>query len=203
MFKLLADKKESSRLQINIKGLSKNVLILPNDDYRVVLKVSSINFELRSEAEQDATIDNYQVFLNSLPCPIQILFRVRQLELGDYLTGFKMRINSEKKAIYKKQINSYTAFVKELVADNRILSRNFYLVVPYTATKDEQIESVQEKLNLYAGIIGEGLNKMGIKSFRLTSLEILDLFYSFYSPEKSKSQTITEQTLQLINQAYL
>jgi hypothetical protein len=63
----------SSRRQINISGVNDGVLILPSFKYRSILQVSSINFELKSEAEQDVVIDTYQSFLNSLAIPLQIV----------------------------------------------------------------------------------------------------------------------------------
>jgi hypothetical protein len=203
MFKLFkTDELGSSRLQIDIKGLDKNTLILSDHKHRAVLKVSSINFELRSEAEQDIIIENYQVFLNSLPCPIQVLFRVREMDIEDYIANFKQNQLKEKKTIYRKQINEYTRFVKEMVSDNRILSRNFYIVIPYDSAQEEAIDSIQENLNLNCEIISDGLSKIGIKTSRLSSLDILDLFYSFYSPDKSKTESITDKTLKLVKEAY-
>ena len=39
--------KVSSRKQIQIKGVKDNILLLPNNEYRVVLETSSVNFELK------------------------------------------------------------------------------------------------------------------------------------------------------------
>ena len=65
MFALQKSKsKTSSRNQIAIKGVRDGVLMLPNNEYRAILQVSSLNFGLRSEEEQDAIIDIYESFLN-------------------------------------------------------------------------------------------------------------------------------------------
>src|SRR5438045_4119986 len=77
--------KASARQQINIRGVNDGVLMLTKGRFRVVLEVSSINFELKSEDEQDALIDTYESFLNSLPCPLQIIIRIRELDMDNYL----------------------------------------------------------------------------------------------------------------------
>jgi len=195
--------KDSSRKQINIKGVSDDTLILPNNEYRAIVSVSSVNFELKSEDEQDALIAIYQSFLNSLPCALQIMFRVREMDLDRYLESFSTKLKNEKQDVYQRQINNYCDFVHNLVSDNKILSRCFYIVIPFTADGINDDQFAQEQLNLYTGIITKGLNKLGMQVTRLTSLEILDLFYSFYNPEQSKTQTITDQTLHLMKQAYL
>ena len=67
--------KTSSRSQIAIKGVRDGILMLPGNQYRAVLQVSSLNFELKSEEEQDAIIDTYESFLNSVGSSLQVLIR--------------------------------------------------------------------------------------------------------------------------------
>ena len=52
-------------------------------------------------------------------------------------------------------------------------------------------------------IATKGMLRIGMHTKQLGSLEILDLFYSFYSPVQSKIQPLTEQTLQLIHTALI
>jgi TraC protein len=196
------DNKSSSRHQIDIKGIKNGVLILPDRRYRAVLSVSSINFELRSDIEQDSVIDNYQSFINSLPCSIQILLRVKEIDLKSYLDSFSAKSNSEGNKVYKEQIVNYCEFVSGLVSSNKILSRKFYIVVTHRSDENADFEAVEEQLKLKLDIITRGLNRLGIKHSRLTNLEILDLFYIFYNPEMSKTQPLNAETLTLLNQAY-
>lgn len=192
----------STRRQIAIKGVKDGVLLLPGNHYRLVLSISSVNFELKSEAEQDALIDTYQSFLNSLGCDIQILVRIREMNMDKYITEFNTRIEQEKQKVYKEQLRNYTHFVKSLINANKILSRQFYVVIPNVA-RDNDFEAVQEELNLNADIVAKGLSRMGMQSRTLSSLEILDLFYSLYNPGQAKRQPITEQTMDLLSRSYL
>jgi hypothetical protein len=197
-----SNKPISSRQQIRIEGVRDGILILPNKEHRLVLQTSSINFELMSEDEQDALIDTYQNFLNSLNTSFQIVVRIRELELDKYLNGFRKRINSKDTSIYKKQVENYIEFVGKLVTNNKILTRRFYVVLPYKAT-DKDFSIVQEQLKLSADIVAKGLGRLGMQTSKLNSLEVLDLFYSFYSPAQAKRQPLREQTIQLLKEAYL
>ena len=76
--------KISSRRQIQIKEVKDGILILPNNEYSLIVETSSINFELKSEEEQDILIDSFQNFLNSLPCELQVLVRVREVDIDRY-----------------------------------------------------------------------------------------------------------------------
>ena len=198
-----SNSKQSSRQQINIKGVNDGILSLPGNQYRVVLESSSINFELKSEDEQDAILDTYQSFLNSLASPLQIVVRVRELDMDKYLEDFKQDRASEKEEIYQVQATNYAEFVQSLVTTNKILSRHFYIVLPYDNRDNNSFDFIQEQLALNADIVSKGLGRLGIRTRQLSSLEVLDLFYSFYNPKQAKRQPITDQTLQLLKTNYL
>ncbi|MBP9826887.1 hypothetical protein KBC99_00190 [Candidatus Saccharibacteria bacterium] len=197
-----SNKRISSRQQIDIKGVRDGILILPDNHYRAVLSISAINFELKSEAEQDVLIETYQSFLNSLACPLQIVVRIRELDMDKYLEDFKEKLKDEPEEVYKEQIKNYTEFVQSLIKTNKILARHFYVVIPYDE-KTGDFDVVKEQLNLNMDIVGKGLNRMGMQSRQLSSIQILDLFYSFYSPGQAKRQPISAQTLALLNESYI
>lgn len=195
--------KVSSRKQIAIKGVQDGILLLPGSGYRLVLEVSSVNFELKSEAEQDVLIDTYQSFLNSLSCGLQIIIRVREMDMDKYLEDLEDRLSGETEAIYCKQIKNYTSFVHSLVATNKILSRRFYVVVPFESKDETDFALIKEQLILHSDIVRKGLARLGMQSQVLGSLEVLDLFYSFYNPRLAKRQPLRDQALQTLYSSFM
>lgn len=198
-----SNKKASSRSQIAIKGVEDGILILPGNRYRMVLQASSINFELKSQDEQDAIIDTYRDFLNSLACPLQIVVRVRELDMDKYIEEFDLKMKDEKEKVYRQQIKNYTKFVRGLITKNKILARHFYIIVPFDARERQDFALVKEQLLLSSDIVTKGLARLGVHTRQLESLEALDLFYTFYSPQTAKRQPITDQTMQLLKESYL
>ncbi len=192
----------SSRRQIDIKGVRDGILILPGNKYRLVLQISSINFELKSEAEQDALIDTYQSFLNSLATSLQIVVRIREMDMDKYLDDFRFSMQQEEEQIYKDQVQNYTEFVSSLITTNRILSRQFYVILPLDF-KEKDFELVKEQLGVNADIVAKGLARLGMQARQLDSMDVLDLFYSFYSPAQAKRQPLKAQTMQLLTKGYL
>lgn len=185
----------SARTQIAIKGVRDNILILPDNRYRAVLTTSSVNFELQSADEQDAIVDNFQSFLNSLTTPVQILVRIRELDVDRYIEDFQAARADEKQPIYKKQMEDYGTFIRKLVSGNKILSRRFYVVIPYESRHVTDFPLVREQLHLEQEIIIKGLEKLGMTARPLSSLEILELFYGFYRPEQAKIQPLTQELI--------
>ena len=192
-------KRGSSRKQIQIKGVRDGILLLPKGEYRLGLELSSVNFELMSEDEQDAMIDTYQNFLNSLSTPFQILVRIREMDMDRYLESFRTRVEDEQVAIYKKQNEAYMAFVKKLVATNKIMTRRFYVMLPHQSSERDFLLA-KEQLELTADIVSKGLARLGMQSRILTSLELLDLFYSFYAPAQAKRQPLKSATIALLEE---
>ena len=193
--------KVSSRHQIQIKEVKDDILTLPNNQYRMVIETSSINFELKSDEEQDVLIDSFQNFLNALPCELQILVRVRELDLDRYLEQISKSKASEKETIYQDQLTAYCEFIKHIVSGNKILSRHFYIIVPYHHTdKSDDFGFIKEQLHLRKDIVAKGLEKLGMKAKTLDNLELLELFYSFYNPDQIKTQELKGHTIQMLLQ---
>jgi len=185
----------SARSQIAIKEVRDNILVLPGNRFRSILATSSVNFELQSEAEQDALIDNFQSFLNSLTTPIQILIRIRELDIEQYLENLNTSCAKEDQTIYKKQLEYYSTFIRKLVSGSKILSRRFYIVIPYENKAVTDFALAKEQLMLEQEIITKGLEKLGMKVTPLKSLEVLDMFYSFYNPLLAKTQPLSQVIL--------
>ncbi len=197
--------KVSSRRQVQIKEVRDNILILPGNKYRTVLETSSINFELKSEDEQDVLIDNFQNFLNSLPCTLQILIRVREVDIDRYLEEFSKNQGRESEKVYRQQMENYCDFIRGLVSGNKILSRRFYVVIPYQPSeKTGDFALIREQILLSQDIVAKGLEKLGMKTRALDSFELLELFYKFYNFDHIKSQELKAQTFQaLFNKSYV
>jgi len=193
--------KGTSRQQIAVKGVRNGIISLPHGQYRAVLEVTPVNFELRSEEEQDAIIDTYESFLNSIGTSLQILIRTREIDMDKYLEELRTRLDSETEAIYRQQLEYYDEFIRSLIQSNKILSRHFYIVVPFHSSGRMEFEMIREQLQLTVDITSKGVMRLGMHAHQLSSLEVLDLFYSFYSPTQAKLQPLTEQALQLVHTA--
>ena len=69
----------STQTYLKVSEIRDDTLVLKNGGVRALLRVSSINFNLKSEDEQNAIIYSYQGFLNTLDFPIQIVVRSKKL----------------------------------------------------------------------------------------------------------------------------
>ncbi len=195
--------KSSSRRQLAIEGVQDGILLLPGHRYRRVLSVSSVNFELKSEAEQDALIETYQSFLNSLGSSIQILVRTREMDMAAYVSDIQQRLHGETEEVYRLQLEEYCRFIQSLVNNNKILSRKFYVIVKFDSDAAVDFTIVKDQLAQLVDIVSKGLARLGMQSQPLNSLAVLNLFYSFYNEPLAKRQPLIEEALDYLHSMYV
>jgi hypothetical protein len=193
----------SSRRQIDILGARNGVLLLTRQRFRSVMEVSSVNFELKSEAEQDVLIETYQSFLNAISCPLQFLIRTRELDMDKYLRDLGERLSSEREAIYRSQLKNYALFIHSLIETNKILTRNFYVVIPYDGAPATDFSVATEHIAITADIVRRGFRRLGMQCRDLSSVDVLDLFYSFYNPRLAKIQPLSSQAISLLHASFI
>ena len=67
-----------------------------------------------------------------------------------------------------------------------------------------RFELVKEQLSLRVDIVSKGSARLGMHARELSSLEILDLFYSFYSPVLAKGlEPLTDQAIHLVHRSFV
>lgn len=191
--------KISSRKQIQIKEVRDGILILPDNRYRMILETSSVNFELKSDEEQDVLLESFQNFLNSLPCHLQILIRVREVDIAGYLEHITKSKQSEKENVYREQIDNYASFIRKVISGNKILTRKFYIVIPYEHTgRGKDFSIIKEQMYLQKDLVLRDLEKLGMKARSLDSLEVLNQFYNFYNSGQFKTQELKKHSIEML-----
>lgn len=187
----------SSLDQINIEDIREGIVKINKYKYFKIIQTSSINFQLKSEKEQDNIIDIYEGFLNALDFPIQILIRTRETDIAEYLQTIENKIKREKNEIFKNHLKEYKNFINELIKQNKILSKFFYVIIPLHLDQKMDFNLVEQKINHRVELIQKNLKKLNIISHQLDSISVIDLFYSFYNPTKAKIQPINLDSFQI------
>ena len=116
---------------VAIKDVKNGVVVLKNGSLRKVIFVEGINFDLKSEEEQQLITGTYQSFLNSLDFSVQINLHSRKLNIEDYLKNLEKKRDEEPNELLKVQLDEYSEFVKSFVGENAIMAKSFFVVVPY------------------------------------------------------------------------
>jgi type IV secretory pathway VirB4 component len=129
----MPDTKEALPTQkfIEIDRIKNGTAILKDGGLRQVLMVSGINFDLKSEEEQNLIISMFQGFLNSLNFSIQIFIHSRKVNIDGYLANLEKRQAQESNDLLRNQIAEYKEFIRAFVSENAIMTKSYFIVVPY------------------------------------------------------------------------
>ncbi|MFA6518192.1 MAG: hypothetical protein WCV93_00890 [Candidatus Shapirobacteria bacterium] len=109
-----------------------DVVLMKNGECAAIMQVSSVNFDLLSEREQQAMVYAYGGILNSLNFPIQIVIYSNTKDVGFYLSNLKIAEEKQTNGLLKTRIQSYRKFIEETVRKNDVLSKSFYVIVPFS-----------------------------------------------------------------------
>ena len=192
---------------LEIDQIREGVLILKNKALRGVLMVSSLNFALKSEDEQNAIIYQFQSFLNSLDFSCQIVVQSRKLNITGYLEKLKELEETQENELLKMQTAEYREFIQGLVETGAILAKTFFVVVPYTLWEAEGLPFTGKKLLKRPKIptlteeafqrcksqlwqrmefVALGLRRCGLQAVPLTTPELIELFWSLHHPKEAE-----------------
>ncbi len=209
----MANKVAPTQEHLDIAEIKEGIVILKSGAMRMILMVSSINFALKSEQEQNAIISSYQNFINSLTFPVQIIMQSRRLDLDRYIIKLNQRLAKEVNPLIQLQTQDYIEFINRLISIANIMDKRFYIVIPFSPTNvaqqglfnklfggksakpsfsDAQFKSYKEELAQRANVITSGLSAMGVRAVPLTTQQVVELFYSTYNPEESTKERLDE-----------
>lgn len=108
-----------------------NMIIMKDNSTRMILRVKAVNFNLKSEEEQDSIIYSYQRFLNSLNFPIQIIVRSLKVDIDTYINKLKNLAVKQQNPLLQEQTYRYVDFLVNLIDMAQIMKKDFYIVIPY------------------------------------------------------------------------
>ena len=193
---------------VDIAEIKNGIVILKNGGLRRVLMVSGINFDLKSEEEQNIILYAFQNFLNTLDFSMQFVIHSRKMNIDAYIENLKKRGEQEENELLKNQISEYMEFIKSFVEQNAVMAKTFFAVVPYDPIqisgvasdllsglkfwekkkdKDKKDEGEEQKiiqLNQRTEQVISGLNQIGLRVVALNNEELIELFYNYYNPAK-------------------
>lgn len=203
----------STQRYLKIADIKKDTVIMKDGTLRAVLMVSSINFALKSEEEQEAIISGYVSFLNNLDFPLQVVVQSRELNIAGYLESMRKKANEQTNELLKNQTLQYIDYVGQLVSLGKIMNKHFYIVVPYNPISDKRkgfwqslieafrpIDTINLKEDRFIYLmkqlesridsVASGLSSMGLNIARLDTQGLIELFYNSYNQETAANQPL-------------
>ncbi len=205
----------STQQYLDIAEIRDDLVIMRDGTIRAILLVSSINFALKSEEEQNAIISSYVGFLNNINFPVQIVIQSRKLSIENYVSRLKQKEKEQTNELLKIQTKEYIEYIQELVSLGDIMSKSFYLCVPYNPLsdkhkgffsslteifkptillkmKDKRFLRYKNEINRRMENITSGLASAGLNAVQLDTQGLIELFYNVYNPVTGENQKLAD-----------
>lgn len=198
---------------VPIKEVRDGIVILKDGGLRSILLCSSLNFSLKSEDERNAILLQFQDFLNSLDFSIEIVIQSRKLDIRPYIALLEEREKNQTNNLMKIQVREYIEFIKNFTENTNIMTKSFFIVVPYSPAilntgKTENIISSlgigpknkkaqaaaiesnfsedRSQIEERLSVVEQGLIRTGIRVARLGTEEVIELFYKAFNPGETE-----------------
>lgn len=214
--KLAKDKiSVSTQSYLDISEIRDDVMVMRDGTLRSVILVSSINFALKSEDEQNAIISSYVSFLNNLNFSLQIIVQSRELDIAKYIDQLKQKEKEQINELLKMQTTEYIQYVEELISLGKIMNKRFYVSIPYDPASSKHKNFFSSLLDVFKPValinmkekkflqyktdldrrtenVAGGLASIGLNAVRLDTQSLIELFYNTYNPVTSKNQKLVD-----------
>lgn len=199
----------STQEHLAFRDIADDLIVNKNGTVTMVIQTSAINFDLLAEYEQDNKIYAFAGLLNSLNFRIQILIRTKRIDITNYIDYLKNQKEKPMSEGLKKQLDIYTVFVQNLIVENDVLDKSFFIVIPYSpalqmpgsnlfdAKKNKEEQEKMEKMQTSQLIekakiflypkrdhVLKQLSRMGLFGHQLTTKELITEFYTIYNPDE-------------------
>ena len=209
------EKSQASQEFVPVKEVRDGIVVLKDGSLRGILLASSVNFALKSADEQNGIISQFQNFLNSLEFPIQISIQSRELDIRPYIALLDKQLENATDDLMQIQIQEYIDFVKNFVDVSNIMTKNFFIIIPYakaviqsannpvskllgkknTAQEEkENFEEMLSQLEQRMAVVGQGLTRSGVRTLKLGTEEVIELYYKIFNPgEQEKPINLNQE----------
>ena len=107
--------------------LDNGVIKLKNNEYIKIIKVTPINFNLKSNLEKEAILNSYKILLKTCNFNIQILIQSNKENLSKHISKI-ININQSQEKILEYSKN-YIDYIQNLNQEKKSSSKNFYIII--------------------------------------------------------------------------
>lgn len=203
--------KASTQEHLDIEDITEDLVVLKSGWVAMVMSTTAVNFDILSEAEQDATIYAYGALLNSLSFPVQILIRSKKADITAYYQQLEEALQNQPNPDLKQQIQKYMDFITSTVQQKTVLDKSFYLIINFSpielgikAIKKRTPSKTQNKTLLIRDAqiamfpkrdhLIKQTARLGLTTRQSTTKELIELFYDIYNPAPTGTQRVILDT---------
>ena len=207
----------ATQTTLMISEIRDSMVIMKNGSFRAVIACQSVNFDLMSDTEREATEYSFQSFLNNLKGTVQILIRSEKVDLGPYIDKLIGIRRNNDNMLLGVLMDDYINFIDILSQEANIMNKTFYIVIPYYPDKKTEellntaksffknakeppvtridrptYEKAVSELNNLCDNVISSIFQTGVQATRLNTKQLGQLFYNFNNPDTSVREPLVD-----------
>lgn len=186
---------DSAQDALPFADIKDSMVHMGNHNYRAYIEVSSLNYNLLDDMEQQMVEMSYQNFLNSLNFDIVTYVSTREMDYSNLIE--KMYEDYEETAQIFPQMSEY---LNQNLQDMQGMAQQLgtthhkkkYIILTFDAKKyskqddEEKYETALRELDKRSKLVQKWLSRIGLTSIQMNTIQIMDLLMQTYNRDGSK-----------------
>jgi len=209
--------KQAAQRFLPFAEIRNDSVILKNGGIRAILQIEAINFNLKSETEQQGIIAGYGNFVNTLGFPVQIYIRSSRTNIDDYLAQVTAIGSKHTNPLLQQQTQNYVNFMRRLLDVADIMQKRFFIIIPIdrnvrrktileqffdwvhpddttakSAYRSRELSTALREVQQRVELVEAGLGSIGLHCKRMGTRDLLELYYQIYNPKTANQEKIPQ-----------
>lgn len=184
------DNIEETHQFLPFKNVADSMIDLGDFQFRAIIECNSINFNLRTDSEQDMIEASYQTFLSGLKEPVTFYIQTREIDNSKVIESLRAKMEQSIKIF--PNLETYAQIhlndmmqLSQTMGNNK--QKHKYIIVSYNnaalldnLTDNEKYDLAAKELYSQCQIIIDSLANCGLRAKVSSTLDLYELIYTAY-----------------------
>lgn len=169
------------------KILNNGIIKIKNNNYIKILKVSPVNYNLKSNLEKEAILNSYKNFFKACNFDFQILIQSKKEDLEKNILNIKKCMEKENNENLKIYSEEYIKFIEKINKEKKSSSKNLFIIIKdskQNSEKKNNEEIIIQELNDKYFKIKDELSRCGNLVNELNNKETEKILFSCLNKKK-------------------
>mgnify|MGYP005764382933 CR=1 FL=1 len=165
------------------------IIKLKENKFIKILKITPINYNLKSDLEKNSILNSYKIFLKTCNFDIQILIQSSKENLEKHISYIQENIQKKENNYLKNISEKYIEYINKINLTKKSSNKNFYIIIsnqiPKNSKNSNSLEIIKNELKEKYFKIKDCLSRCGNSVIEINKKEeAMKIIFSFLNTRK-------------------
>ena len=165
------------------------IIKLKENKFIKILKITPINYNLKSDLEKNSILNSYKIFLKTCNFDIQILIQSSKENLEKNIFNIQENIQKKENNYLKNISEKYIEYINKINLTKKSSNKNFYIIIsnqiPKNSKNSNSLEIIKNELKEKYFKIKDCLSRCGNSVIEINKKEeAMKIIFSFLNTRK-------------------